>query len=101
MKVSYYQTPSPIGEPIIKLLGVSIEEDCITSIEFAEVLNGFNFGECQIVRYLWRLGVKTEDIKPDCLKILDYIDRAIENESHIIEKLKIVRMHLNCLLLRQ
>lgn len=99
MNIPYYQAPSPIGLPIIKLLGIGIDEDCITSIEWAETLHGFKFCESCVLKYLWRLGVKSKDISFDCSKILHYIDRAISNESHITEELKIARIEVMKLML--
>lgn len=100
MNNPYYQNPSPIGEPIIKLLGIGIDEDCITTIEWAETLHGFKFCESNVLKYLWRLGVKTREITSDCSKILHYIDRAIENGSHITEELKIARIEVLKLVLQ-
>lgn len=94
-----YQQPSKLGAPILALLNISIDVDAITTIEWAETLHGYKFAECNVIKYLWRLGEK-DDIKKECGKILDYIDRAIENESHITETLKIVELHVICLMKR-
>jgi hypothetical protein len=91
MQVSYYQNPSEIGAPIIALLDIEIVGDCISTIEHCEQVHRWRYCECQILRYLWRLGVKTVDIKSDCQKILDYCDRVIENESPLSINIRAVR----------
>lgn len=83
----YYARPSKLGQPILDMLYIDTSQDCITTIESCEVLYGFDFVHCSIVKYLWRLGAK-DDIHKECDKILDYIDRAIANESVISEQLK-------------
>ena len=101
MNKSYYAQPSLLAMHILKLFDVPLDKTCIDAIEWGEITHGWRFSESTCFKYLWRLGVKTTEIEPDLRKILDYIDRAIANESHITETLKIVRMHVNCLLLRQ
>jgi Protein of unknwon function (DUF3310) len=102
MQNPIYQQPSKLGAPLLNLLHLPIDSthDCITTIESCEVLYGYDFCHCSIVKYLWRLGEK-DNIKKECDKILDYIDRAIANGSVITETLAIVRMEIECLFLRQ
>ena len=85
----YYQRPSKLGQPLLDLMGIDTSEDCITTIEACEVLYGYDFCHCSIVKYLWRLGNK-DSVRKDCDKILDYIDRAIHSGSHIAETLGVV-----------
>ena len=80
MNNPYYQSPSELGLPLLELLGVEIQRDCITTIEYGESVYGWNFCYCSVIKYLWRLGAKTKNANSDCYKIIDYIDRIIARE---------------------
>ncbi len=101
MQDPVYQQPSKLGAPLLDLLHLPTDSshDCITCIESCEVLCGYDFSHCSIVKYLWRLGEK-DDLGLECKKILDYIDRAIANESAITDTLKILKLEVTCLMLR-
>lgn len=91
MNKSYYLRPSPLGSPLLDLLCVETRVECIEAIEWCEKYRGFKFSDLQVIKYLWRLGVKSPDIRSDCDKILDYIDRAIANGSVVTDTLHKVR----------
>ena len=93
----YYQRPSKLGQPLLDLMGIDTTQDCITTIESCEVLYSYDFCHCSIVKYLWRLGNK-DDVRKDCLKILDYIDRAISSGSAIPETLAAVGFRIKDLM---
>lgn len=85
MNNPYYQLPSPVGFPIIRLFDINLKEDCITTIEYLEDY-GWRFNLTSVLKYLWRLGVKTEDIKSDCEKIIDYLDRELVSKREVVDR---------------
>lgn len=94
----YYQRPSALGEPLLALLDIDTSEDCITSIQTAEIIHDYDFVLCSIVKYLWRLGAKSPDIRSDCAKILDYIDLAIAQGYEESDVLLIISRNIEIIL---
>lgn len=98
MNNPYYQRPSPLGKPLIALLNIDTSANCITSIQAAEITHDYDFVLCSIVKYLWRLGVKSPDIRSDCTKILDYIDLAVAQGYEESEVLLIIARNIEIIL---
>jgi flavin-dependent thymidylate synthase len=77
----YYQTVSPIGRPIIELLGVEIVSTCIETIRRLEAsdrqMDSFNF--ISAIKYLWRLGLKTPEVRNDLDKAIKYLKWELDN----------------------
>lgn len=82
--VSYYQTVSPIGKPILDILGVQYRSTCIDTINFLEYYQGWNFKLCTALTYLWRLGQKTPHIGDDLKKAIDYLQWALEDNLTVL-----------------
>jgi hypothetical protein len=75
----YYQQPSEIGLPILKLFIQNPSGECRWTIYIMERKYdnwGFNMSQC--VKYLWRLGVKTEDTQSDLKKAIQYLKWELE-----------------------
>lgn len=78
----YYKSISLIGEPIIKILMGDIpltHDECILQIYELERNHGWSFNCCSALKYLWRLGIKTHNIKPDVNKAIQYLSWELEN----------------------
>ena len=77
--VTYYNQVSPIGKPILDLLGIEYKQSCIATLNHLEYFNDWNFNCLTGIKYLWRLGQKTEDYSSDMAKAIDYFTWAVEN----------------------
>jgi thymidylate synthase (FAD) len=81
---NYYQTVSAIGKPIIESLGVEIRSSCIETIRFLEAEDremeaiAWTFNVISAIKYLWRLGLKTSDIRSDLGKAIQYLEWELE-----------------------
>lgn len=77
--VAYYNQVSPIGKPILDLLCIECKESCIATLLSLQS-DGWGFCSLTAVKYLWRLGQKTEDYSDDIVKAIQYFEWASENE---------------------
>lgn len=77
-KVSHYQEPSELGLPTLKLFIQNPTGECRQTIYVMERRYGWGFNLSSAVKYLWRLGVKTEDAQGDLVKIIDYLTWELE-----------------------
>jgi hypothetical protein len=77
---SYYQKPSSIGLPILKMLGIPPNllngaTTCIQAIEELEIL-GCNFSILSAIKYLWRAGNKPgQTLEKDLREARYYLNR--------------------------
>lgn len=78
-KVSHYQSPSDLGLPILKLFIQNPTGECRQTIYVMERRYGWGLNLSSVTRYLWRLGVKTEDIQNDLIKIIDYLTWELDD----------------------
>lgn len=76
--MQYYQDPSPIGIPILKLFIQNPAGECRQTIYVMERRYGWGFNLSQSVKYLWRLGFKTADTESDLAKAIDYLTWELE-----------------------
>lgn len=85
MNPSYYLQMSEIGKPIIDKLSIDgyLQPDCISTIYALEAAGmGWDFNLSSALKYLWRLGQKTEDYGDDLRKAITYLRWEYEsNES--------------------
>lgn len=72
-EVSYYQSPSDLGLPILKLFITNPSGECRQTIYLMERKFGWGWNLNNAIKYLWRLGVKTDDIDDDLDKIIKYL----------------------------
>lgn len=78
--MDYYESPSKIGLPIIKLFITNPSGECRHTIYCMERRSphwGWNLSNA--IKYLWRLGVKTEDITKDLHKVIEYLTWELES----------------------
>ena len=76
MNPSYYLQMSEIGKPIIDKLRIDeyLQSDCISTIYALESAGmGWDFNLSSALKYLWRLGQKTEDYSDDLRKAITYL----------------------------
>lgn len=83
-KVNYYNQCSPIGKPIIDLLGIEYRDDCIQTLQYAQYYQGMNFNTLTAIKYLWRLGQKTTHYTTDIEKAIDYFGWALDDELNVL-----------------
>lgn len=76
--MQYYQEPSELGLPILKLFIHNPAGECRQTIYVMERRYGWGFNLSQSVKYLWRLGVKSADIQSDLAKAIDYLTWELE-----------------------
>lgn len=84
--VDHYQQVSPIGKPILDILGVEIQPgQCINTQRYLEeysrrcVTVEWDYCSIAAIKYIWRLGQKGKDITSDLQKAIDYLTWADEN----------------------
>lgn len=90
----YYQSCSPIGRPVLGLLG--IKNDCY-ELECVEALqrhgwqkNAYLFN---VGKYLWRLGQKPESsVVSDLKKALEYLNYYLADRAAQIEGVSVYRV---------
>ena len=76
----YYQQPSEIGLPIIKLFIQIPTGECRWTIYVMErKYDNWGWNLSNVIKYLWRLGIKTEDIQPDLTKAIQYLKWELES----------------------
>jgi hypothetical protein len=85
----YYQSPSPIGKPILDMFldDTEYKEDCIQTIWSLEE-RGIKFNMLNVIKYLWRLGVKNPDYRNDLEKVIVYIEWEIAAVKKNIDDLR-------------
>ncbi len=79
MTKAYYQTPSPLGKPILDIFEIDYQEDCIHTIWHLERHRNWDFNMLNAVKYLWRAGQKDPDPRSDLSKAIEYLTWAIES----------------------
>jgi hypothetical protein len=77
--VSYYESPSELGLPILKLFIQSPVGECRQTIYAMERRHGWGFNLSSAIKYLWRVGAKTVDTRPDLAKAIDYLTWELES----------------------
>jgi Protein of unknwon function (DUF3310) len=78
--MQYYQQVSDLGLPIIKQFIINPSGECRHTIYVMERRSphwGFNLSSA--LKYLWRLGVKTEDVESDLRKAIQYLTWELES----------------------
>jgi hypothetical protein len=76
--MKYYQEPSELGLPILKLFIQNPCGECRQTIYLMERKYGWGFNINNAVRYLWRMGVKSADIQSDLTKAIQYLKWELE-----------------------
>jgi hypothetical protein len=79
MSKSYYQQPSEIGLPIIKLFIQNPNGECRQTIYAMERKYNWGFNMSNALKYLWRLGQKSPDITKDLEKVVEYLEWELES----------------------
>jgi hypothetical protein len=79
MSESYYQSPSEIGLPIIKLFIINPNGECRQTIYAMERKYNWGFNMSSALKYLWRLGQKSPDIANDLEKTVQYLEWELES----------------------
>lgn len=76
--MQYYQEPSELGLPILKLFIQNPAGECRQTIYAMERQFGWGFNISSAVKYCWRLGIKTADIQSDLAKAIQYLQWELE-----------------------
>lgn len=92
--VEYYNQVSPIGKPMLDLLKVNCKKSCIDTINHMDSQKCYNFCYLNGIKYLWRLGRKTEDCSEDIRKAIEYFEWSITNELNPLSCIKKRRVHI-------
>jgi hypothetical protein len=79
MSKSYYQQPSEIGLPIIKLFIQNPNGECRQTIYAMERKYNWGFNMSNALKYLWRLGQKSPDMTKDLEKVVEYLEWELES----------------------
>jgi predicted nucleic acid-binding protein len=75
----YYQQPSELGLPILKLFVQNPTGECRWTIYIMErKYNNWGWNMSNVLKYLWRLGVKTQDTQEDLNKTIKYLRYELE-----------------------
>lgn len=92
----YYQIPSPLGKPILDLLEIEYQTNCIGTIWNLEKYRGWSFNLLNAVKYLWRLGQKDPDYRSDLKKAIEYLEwelldcsRGCDNYTYLQQQIEI------------
>jgi len=77
MQVTYYTQLSPSGATILRILvgQLNSHQECIDYIEYLEERDLGNFCLYNAIKYLWRLGVKSDSVVNELTKCRDYLKR--------------------------
>jgi hypothetical protein len=78
--VKHYTKVSPIGKPILDIFDIDYQESCIETIQVMQYYEDWNFNLLTAMKYLWRLGQKSPDVKADLIKAIDYFQWAIDDQ---------------------
>jgi hypothetical protein len=78
--VKHYTEVSPIGKPILDIFDIDYQESCIETIQVMQYYEDWNFNLLTAMKYLWRLGQKSPDVKADLIKAIDYFQWAIDDQ---------------------
>lgn len=76
--MQYYNSPSELALPIIKLFIQNPTGECRQTIYIMERRYGWGFNLSSMLKYLWRLGVKSDDIESDLNKAIQYLQWELE-----------------------
>lgn len=76
--MKYYQQPSDLGLPIIKLFVQNPAGECRQTIYVMEREYGWGFNLSSAIKYLWRVGAKTADTKSDLAKAIQYLNWELQ-----------------------
>jgi hypothetical protein len=79
MSKSYYQHPSDLALPIIKLFIANPNGECRQTIYAMERKFNWGFNMSSCLKYLWRLGQKSDDITSDLEKAVQYLEWELES----------------------
>jgi hypothetical protein len=79
--VKHYTKVSPIGKPILDIFdGIDYEKSCVKNMQAMQYYHQWGCFLCTAMKYLWRLGQKSPDLKADLIKAIDYFQWAIDDE---------------------
>jgi dUTP pyrophosphatase len=93
--IKYYTEVSPIGRPILDLLDVNYGgKSCIETLQYLSYEEGVPFMVLTGIKYIWRLGQKTQDLRSDLLKAIDYFQWALEDLFHPLPSKLASRVYL-------
>jgi dUTP pyrophosphatase len=84
--VTYYSEISPIGKPMLDMLGITYADSCIETLQLLSYEGDASFTLLTGIKYLWRLGQKTEDVSGDLIKAIDYFTWSLEDSLHPLPK---------------
>jgi hypothetical protein len=90
MTKDYYQTPSPIGKPILDLFleQSDYKQDCIHTLWHLEESKQVRFNTLNGIKYLWRLGQKDPDYRDDLSKAIEYLGWELQIVNNLAADLK-------------
>lgn len=99
--MNYYLHPSPIALPIIRLFILNPHGECRFALYDLEK-QGYGWNLLCCVKYLWRLGRKTPDLKPDLAKVIQYVGFELENPDSPLDMTTLLQIKADCVkLLKQ
>ena len=79
MSKPYYDSPSELGLPILKLFIHNPSGECRWTIYIMErKYENWGWNLSNTIKYLWRLGVKAEDTQSDLKKAIQYLRYELE-----------------------
>lgn len=79
--MNYYQQPSQLALPIIKLLTPIHVGECRQVIYHMERYYNWGFNMSSALKYLWRLGVKSDDVTSDLSKAIQYMQWELQDST--------------------
>jgi Protein of unknwon function (DUF3310) len=82
--VKHYTEISPIGKPILDIFDIDYQDSCIETIQVMQYYEDWNFNLLTAMKYLWRLGQKSPEIKADLIKAIDYLQWALADELNYL-----------------
>jgi dUTP pyrophosphatase len=84
--ITYYSEISPIGKPMLDMLGITYADSCIETLQWLSYEGDASFTLLTGIKYLWRVGQKTEDISGDLIKAIDYFTWSLQDNLHPLPK---------------
>lgn len=84
--MQYYQNPSELGLPILKLFIQNPVGECRQTIYLMERKYNWGFNMSSAVKYLWRVGVKDADTASDLTKAINYLTWELECPHGILSE---------------
>ena len=76
------------------------KETCIRTIWHLEAQGKGSFNQYNAIKGLWRLGQKTEDLKEDVEKIIEYLEWEIDYLEKTLKELKLQYIKPFCIMLK-